>query len=57
MSNPEDGLHRRLHVIDIPSPGERKKNPELKDLIAKEGSGILNWAIEGLVRLRDRGRF
>jgi phage/plasmid-associated DNA primase len=26
-------------------------------VIATEGAGILNWSLEGLARLRERGRF
>jgi len=34
-----------------------KEDPALTDKLAKELSGILNWAIEGYRNLRDRGHF
>jgi len=52
-----EGLFRRIEVISFPeiAPGDR--DPTLKEGIKNEGSGILNWALEGLMRLRERGRF
>ena len=50
-----DGLFRRVKVIRLPAI--RKKDPKVKETIATEGAGILNWGLEGLVRLKERGRF
>ena len=36
-------------------PDER--DPEIKRVIEDEGAGILNWALEGLERLQNRGHF
>jgi putative DNA primase/helicase len=33
------------------------RDPELKEKIKLEGAGILNWALIGLERLRERKRF
>jgi putative DNA primase/helicase len=45
---------RRLILIDFPASGRdpSQNKPEYaKQLIAREGSGILNWAIEGAAKL------
>jgi putative DNA primase/helicase len=52
-----NGLFRRVKVIKFPAIPEEQRNPQIKELIKGEGAGILNWALEGLRRLRDRGRF
>jgi len=41
----------------LPTLAEDKQDPNLKDKIATEGAGILNWALAGLDRLRLRGKF
>jgi putative DNA primase/helicase len=52
-----DGLFRRVKVIEIePIPGG-ERDPQIKERIKEEGAGILNWALEGLARLRMRGGF
>jgi putative DNA primase/helicase len=48
---------RRVKVIKFPKLEEDQRDPDLKDRIALEGAGILNWALEGLARLNARGRF
>lgn len=57
IQDPGDGLFRRVAVVEIPKPEGRVVKPELKDKIKGEGAGILNWALEGLARLRARGEF
>lgn len=57
IPNAEDGLFRRVKVLEFPAIAEARRDPTLKDRITHEGAGILNWALEGLSRLRDRGRF
>jgi putative DNA primase/helicase len=52
-----EGLFRRVEVIGFPSIAEEERDPTLKEDIKREGPGILNWALEGLQRLRRRGRF
>lgn len=52
-----NGLFRRVKVIEIPKVPKDKRDPALKELVKQEGPGILNWALEGLKRLRERGRF
>lgn len=52
-----DGLFRRVKVVEFPAIPESERRPELKAAIRQERAGILNWALEGLRRLRQRGRF
>ncbi len=51
-----DGLFRRVKVITLP-PLAAAPDPEIKLRIAEEGAGILNWALAGLRRLRERRGF
>lgn len=57
VSDPNSGLFRRVKVIEFPVIPEAQQDPELKETIKTEGAGILNWALDGLDRLRKRGRF
>ena len=52
------GLWRRLLLIPFPVtiPME-KQDPMLVDQLAEELSGILNWALDGIRSLRQRGQF
>jgi putative DNA primase/helicase len=52
-----DGLFRRVKVVEIEPVPEGERDPQIKERIKEEGAGILNWALEGLARLRKRGRF
>lgn len=52
-----DGIFRRVKVIRFPAMDDERRDPSVKETIKTEGSGILNWAIDGLLRLRERGRF
>jgi len=54
--DPGDGLFRRLLVVEFARRVENP-DPELKARVASEKAGVLNWALEGLRRLRARGRF
>jgi len=57
VSDASNGLFRRVKVIKFPLLREEDRNETLKFLISKEAPGILNWAIEGLQRLRTRKKF
>lgn len=57
VSDPNSGLFRRVKVVGFPAIAESDRDPTLKEAIKTEGAGILNWALEGLSRLRNRGRF
>ncbi|HEX9117395.1 MAG TPA: phage/plasmid primase, P4 family [Anaerolineae bacterium] len=51
------GLFRRVKVVSFPAIPEGERDPQLKEQVKREGAGILNWALDGLARLRARGRF
>lgn len=55
IANTTSGIFRRVKVVEFPEP-EGERLPEVKQYIRDEGPGILNWALEGLARLRERGR-
>jgi P4 family phage/plasmid primase-like protien len=57
LKSANDGLFRRVKVIQLDPIPEEERDPEIKKKIREEGAGILNWALEGLGRLRERGRF
>jgi putative DNA primase/helicase len=57
VNSANNGIMRRVKVIKFPPLGEDKQDPDLKEKIATEGAGILNWALVGLERLRLRGKF
>jgi putative DNA primase/helicase len=50
-----DGLFRRVKVVEIEPIPKGERDPEIKERIKEEWAGILNWALEGLARLRKRG--
>jgi P4 family phage/plasmid primase-like protien len=57
VADANSGLFRRVKVVGFPELSEDKRDPEIKRLIEGEGAGILNWALEGLNRLNQRGHF
>jgi putative DNA primase/helicase len=57
ITSANNGLLRRVKVIKFPPLPEDKKDITLKEKVAKEGPGILNWALDGLQRLNERGYF
>lgn len=56
VADPHNGVFRRVKVVKFP-PLQGAPEPDLKSFIQKEGAGILNWALDGLDRLRERGGF
>jgi putative DNA primase/helicase len=52
-----NGIFRRVKVVEFPAIPESEKDPLLKEGIKGEGAGILNWALAGLDRLKQRGYF
>lgn len=59
VTDQSTGFWRRFDIVpfsvEIP---ERERDPLLaKRIISDELSGVLNWALEGLIRLLARGRF
>lgn len=57
VSDPNNGLFRRVKIIKFPPRAAELRDVDLKERVKLEGAGILNWALEGLARLRARGRF
>ncbi len=57
VADANSGLFRRVKVVKFPVLPPDERDPEVKRDIEGEGAGILNWALEGLERLRKRGRF
>lgn len=51
------GLFRRVKIIEFDPLPEMKRDPAVKEAIKLEGSGILNWALEGLETLKFVGKF
>lgn len=51
------GLFRRVVPIHFPGVLRELRDPRMKETIASQGQAIINWALEGLARLRARGRF
>lgn len=55
IGNTTSGIFRRVQVVEFPHLKGRA-NPAVKEAIKEEGAGILNWALDGLERLSERGR-
>jgi P4 family phage/plasmid primase-like protien len=56
IGDANSGLFRRVKVVKFPRL-QGTPDPSVKEQIKEEGAGILNWALEGLLRLRERGHF
>lgn len=56
IASAQSGIFRRVNIVAFPELA-RAANPAVKDFVKREGSGILNWALDGLKRLKERGRF
>jgi putative DNA primase/helicase len=56
VGHANSGLFRRVKVVTFPKL-KKQADPELKTKLKAEGAGILNWALEGLRTLRERGSF
>jgi putative DNA primase/helicase len=52
-----DGLFRRVKIVKFKAIPKEDQDPAIKEAIKTEGAGILNWALDGLDRLRERGGF
>jgi putative DNA primase/helicase len=57
VADANSGLFRRVKVVTFPALVENERDPKIKSAIETEGAGILNWALEGLRRLKERGYF
>jgi putative DNA primase/helicase len=57
LDSDTEAWRRRMLIIDFTQPPTAKPIPYFaRELIRTEGSGILNWCIEGAVRLMDELR-
>lgn len=52
-----NGIYRRLMLVRFSPRAKEEQDIDLKEKIKKEGPGILNWSLDGLARLRERGNF
>ncbi len=57
LADPHGALASRLLAIPFRHSFLGLEDPTLSDRLAKELPGILNWAIDGWRRLKERGRF
>lgn len=57
VNNANNGIMRRVKIIEFPPLLDSEKDVDLKELVKTEGAGILNWALQGLQRLNTRGKF
>jgi P4 family phage/plasmid primase-like protien len=57
VGSPDDGIFRRVRVLSIPEIPEEDRDPAVKEEVKASGAAILNWALDGLDRLHERGRF
>ena len=57
VADPNNGIFRRVHIINIPPIDDADKDVTLKPRIQLEGPGILNWCLDGWERLTRRGYF
>lgn len=57
IGDANSGLFRRVKLVTFPKLDEEKRDEKVKEAIKGEGAGILNWALEGLNRVRERGHF
>jgi len=56
VGDANSGLFRRVKVVTFLRLGT-KPDPKIKKQIGAEAAGIMNWALVGLRRLRERGHF
>lgn len=57
IRDPNNGLFRRVKVVKFAKLNEQDKKEDVKEEVKKSGAAILNWALEGLKRLIERGHF
>ena len=57
LADTSNALAARMIVIRMNRSFAGREDPELFDRLAGELSGIAEWAVEGLIEQRERGRF
>lgn len=55
LADASGAIKRRLLTLEYPRGFGEKADPDLKKELVGEAAGVLNWALEGLRRLRGRG--
>lgn len=56
VSSANAGIFRRVVLMPFPKLSQTAV-PAVKEAVKGEGAGILNWSLEGLSRLTERGHF
>jgi putative DNA primase/helicase len=57
VSDPGSGIFRRIQVVKFPPLPASEADTSIRRAVQDEAPGILNWALDGLERLRKRGHF
>lgn len=58
VEHADEAFYNRLLFISFPNRvPDSEKDPELAEKLITESAGILNWMLDGLARLIDRGEF
>lgn len=58
INEDDDAFFRRIILVSFPhTVPEPERDPHLLEDLKEELPGILNWAVDGLERLMDQGRF
>ena len=57
VTKANDGIFRRIKIVEFEAIPKEKQEPAIKEEIKNEGPGILNWALDGLDRLRENNGF
>jgi P4 family phage/plasmid primase-like protien len=57
IADPNSGVFRRIRIVKFPPLPEEEVDPSVRGKVQDEAPGILNWALDGLERLQQRGHF
>lgn len=52
----DNGLFRRIAPVKLEAIPRERRDPNVRRAIETEGAGILNWALDGLARYKERGQ-
>lgn len=51
------GLFRRVKLVHFPAIQATQRDPKVKEAVMRSGMAITNWALAGLRRLQEQGKF
>jgi putative DNA primase/helicase len=51
----DNGLFRRIAPVRLEAIPRERRDPNIRRAIESEGAGVLNWALDGLARYKERG--